>query len=146
MTSREAGGLSGRAGPPSGLPSGGSGRPLPGFGRLEKEGTRREVGSSERRGLPGPEDTALFFELPGALLGGSGAASKRTLLLPTLRAGSEQLLPAGRRAFAEARTAETREAPAEVGWAGPGPEDAARAQVPRSLPGSGAFRGRAPLR
>lgn len=93
--------------PPSGQPSGGSGRPLRGFGRLEKEGTRREVGSSERRGLPGPDDIALFFELPRALQGGSEAVSERTLL-PTLRAWSEQLLPVGRRAFAEALATETR--------------------------------------
>lgn len=62
----------------SGLPPGGSGRPLRGFRRQEKEGTRREVGSSERRGLPGPEDVALFFELPKALLGGSEAVSEET--------------------------------------------------------------------
>lgn len=63
---------------------------------------------------------------------------RRILLLPTLRAGSEQLLPVGRGAFAEAK-----KAPAEVGWAQAGPEDAGRARTPRRLPGSGALRGRA---
>lgn len=65
--------------------------------------------------------------------------SKRTLL-PTLRAGSKQLLPVGRRAFAVAQAAETREAPADVVWARAGPEDAGGAHVPRSLPGSRALR------
>lgn len=97
--------------------------------RPPEEGTRREAGSNERRGLPGPEDVALFFEFPKALQGGSEAVSKRTRHPPTLRAGSEQLLPAGRRAFAEAPAAETREAPAEVGWAGPGRDRRTRARL-----------------
>lgn len=74
MTSRDAAGPPGRAGPPALRPS--SGRLWPSPPRARPPGERKE-GRSERRGRPDRAEIALSSGLPRALRRGSGAVREK---------------------------------------------------------------------